>query len=124
MDDNNVEVRVFSVEKRDANTLLPIIEKHVRVGTMIHSDEWRAYNRLSSLGYEHQTVNHSENFVNPENESQESFVQLQNTTNKLHGRINFSFDSVGTGNSIILSKATEEMLVHMLKMLGKRRRML
>ena len=67
MDDNNVEVRVFSVEKRDANTLLPNIEKHVRVGTMIHSDEWRAYNRLSSLGYEHKTVNHSENFVNPEN---------------------------------------------------------
>ncbi len=58
------------------------------------------------------------------NESQESFVQLQNTTNKLHGRINFSFDSVCTGNSTILSRATEEMLVHMLKMLGKRRRML
>jgi hypothetical protein len=42
----------------------------------------------------------------------------------LHGRINFSFDSVGTGNSTILSRATEEMLVQMLKMLGKRRRML
>ncbi len=60
-------MRVFSVKKRDANTLLPIIETHVRVGTMIHSDKWSAYNRLKSLGYEHNTINHSENFVNPEN---------------------------------------------------------
>ena len=67
LDDNNVEVRVFSVEKRVANTLLPIIQKHVRIGTEIHSDEWRAYNQLSSLGYVHKTVNHTENFINPEN---------------------------------------------------------
>ena len=67
MDDDNVEVRVFSVAKRDADTLLPIIQKHVNVGTEIHSDEWPAYNKLASLGYVHRTVNHSENFINPQN---------------------------------------------------------
>ena len=29
------------------------------------SDEWRAYSSLSFLGYQHQTVNHSQNFVDP-----------------------------------------------------------
>ena len=33
---------------------------------MILSDEWAAYRRLGSIGYEHKTVNHSEHFVDPE----------------------------------------------------------
>ena len=32
----------------------------------IHSDEWAAYRRLSDLGYNHSTVNHQLNFVDPE----------------------------------------------------------
>ena len=31
------------------------------------SDEWRAYSKLSDLGYKHLTINHSENFVDPFN---------------------------------------------------------
>ncbi|XP_058628926.1 uncharacterized protein LOC131538808 [Onychostoma macrolepis] len=53
------------VDKRDKTTLLPIIEKHVKRGSIIHSDEWRAYSALSERGYQHHTVNHSINFVNP-----------------------------------------------------------
>ena len=30
------------------------------------TDCWAAYNSLGSLGYTHQTVNHSENFVDPD----------------------------------------------------------
>lgn len=59
------EVRMFYVAKRNANTLLPIIQKNLLPGTTIISDEWRAYNTLGQLGYTHFTVNHSENFVNP-----------------------------------------------------------
>ena len=53
------------VPKRDAATLLPIIQQHVAPGTIIHSDQWSAYNRVSTLPNvaSHHTVNHSIEFV-------------------------------------------------------------
>ena len=59
------EIRMFYVKKRDAATLIPIIRKHVLPGTEIHYDQWAAYRNLSKYGYVHKTVNHSENFVDP-----------------------------------------------------------
>jgi predicted ABC-class ATPase len=59
------EVRMFVVEKRDAQTLLPIILRNVKKGSQINSDEWRAYSKLNKHGYKHFTVNHSKNFVDP-----------------------------------------------------------
>ncbi|XP_072558743.1 uncharacterized protein [Paramormyrops kingsleyae] len=54
------------VERRSRCHLLPIISRHVRRGTTILSDEWRAYRcALSRLGYRHLTVNHSRWFVDP-----------------------------------------------------------
>ena len=55
------------VPDRTAGTLLPIIQNHTLPGTIIHSDEWRAYNRVSNIptAASHQTVNHSLNFVDP-----------------------------------------------------------
>ena len=54
------------VERRNAATLLPIIHQHIRPGTMVYSDEWRAYNQVGNLsGLEHRTVNHSLFFVDP-----------------------------------------------------------
>lgn len=46
------------VNKRDAATLLPIIQSVVQQGSIIHSDEWRAYNNIHGLGFTHRTVNH------------------------------------------------------------------
>lgn len=53
------------VERRDAATLLPVIQQHVAPGTTIVTDCWTAYRGIDSLpeGYQHQTVNHSRNFV-------------------------------------------------------------
>ena len=55
------------VQTRDAATLLPIIQRHVAPGTVIHSDQWRTYTRVAGLPpvVSHQTVNHSINFVDP-----------------------------------------------------------
>lgn len=53
------------VSQRDAATLLPIIQAHVAPGSVIHSDQWAAYNRVGSLPNvsTHSTVNHSITFV-------------------------------------------------------------
>ena len=53
------------VPDRSAGTLLPIMQRYIRPGTLFISDEWRAYCGIPSLGYTHQTVNHSQIFVDP-----------------------------------------------------------
>ena len=59
------------VKKRDARTLIPIIRRFVRPGSVIMSDMWKAYDRISEINangmyyYEHYKVNHSENFKDP-----------------------------------------------------------
>ena len=55
------------VQSRDAATLLPTIQAHVAPGSVVHSDQWRAYSRVSRLPTinTHHTVNHSLNFVDP-----------------------------------------------------------
>ncbi|OMJ83814.1 hypothetical protein SteCoe_15225 [Stentor coeruleus] len=53
------------VQKRDAKTLIPIIQERCELGTTIISDQWYAYNKLAEFGYPHYTVDHSRFFVNP-----------------------------------------------------------
>ena len=52
--------------KRDATVLLPFIQRNVAAGATVNTDCWGGYNRLPELGYQHQTVNHSENFIDPQ----------------------------------------------------------
>ncbi|KAG9273517.1 hypothetical protein AMEX_G12668 [Astyanax mexicanus] len=55
------------VEKRSRRHLLPIIRKHVRRGSTIISDQWRAYmGALHNAGYTHFSVNHKRWFVDPQ----------------------------------------------------------
>lgn len=44
-----------------AKTLIPIIQEHIPTapGTVIYTDEMPSYNRLTSLGYAHDTVQHA-----------------------------------------------------------------
>ena len=55
--------RVFmeNVEKRDAQTLIPLLEKWVLPKTNVISDCWKAYNNMQN--FYHLKVNHSINFV-------------------------------------------------------------
>ena len=66
---------MVAVNKRDEGTLLPLIERWIEPGIVIISDCWKAYCNLEKHGYTHRTVNHSQEFVNEEEDS----------TNKIEG---------------------------------------
>ncbi len=54
--DGDIMAKVVpNVKKR---TLLPIIEKNVKPGSTVHTDELRSYKGLDLMGFEHKTVNH------------------------------------------------------------------
>ena len=56
---------MIPVHDRTAATLIPIIQQYILPGTTIHSDEWASYNLIPPSTFQHLTVNHSINFVNP-----------------------------------------------------------
>lgn len=45
---------------RSAEVLVPLIEKNIEKGTIIHTDCWKAYDCLADHGYIHKKVNHSD----------------------------------------------------------------
>ena len=54
------------MQRRDADTLLPLIEEWVLPGTYIISDGWAAYNQIEDIQngiYTHEVVIHDRNFV-------------------------------------------------------------
>ncbi|XP_043197239.1 uncharacterized protein LOC122368684 [Amphibalanus amphitrite] len=62
------ELRLIRVDRRDAATLLPLIQRHIAPGTTVYSDEWAAYHGIDAIpggNYIHRTVNHQNNFINP-----------------------------------------------------------
>ncbi|CAF5056036.1 unnamed protein product, partial [Rotaria sp. Silwood1] len=60
------ECFLVQVDKRGTATLLPIIEKYILPVTTIHLDEWRSNRALqNNPNYNHRTVNHFLNFVDP-----------------------------------------------------------
>ena len=57
-----------TVEKRDSETLLPLIRNWIRPGSIIHSDGWSVYEQIEGmgLGYSHKVVIHDHEFVTSE----------------------------------------------------------
>lgn len=57
---NSNNVVFIPVERRNALTLLPLIEEWILPGTIIMSDMWAAYGGIPALpaGYRHLSVNH------------------------------------------------------------------
>jgi len=69
MYDLNMKYSVLvCVPNCDRETLFPIIRKYIAPGSNIWSELWKAYSTLPKLpeNYLHGTVNHSENFKDPE----------------------------------------------------------
>ena len=55
------------LEKRNSETLLPIISRIVRPGSTIVTGEWRAYNDIIKSGiYVHKRIAHKYHFVDPQ----------------------------------------------------------
>ena len=54
------------VPSRSAEVLNDVIRRYVRLGTTIMTDGWGGYLHLDDIGYTHKVVNHSENFVDPD----------------------------------------------------------
>ncbi|XP_076066108.1 uncharacterized protein LOC143039752 [Oratosquilla oratoria] len=52
---------------RSARTLVPIIKKFIKPGSVVYSDSWRAYKQLCDQGYSHFVINHKDHFVDPNN---------------------------------------------------------
>jgi transposase-like protein len=62
------ECFLVMVDNRSAEVLLPLVQQYVRPGSTVITDQWRAYLGIPTLpgNYTHMTVNHSQNFVDPE----------------------------------------------------------
>ena len=65
------------VQDRTSATLIPVIKANVEPGTIIMSDEWRAYNSLPQHGFHNEKVNHSSNFVDPIMGSSTQMIERQ-----------------------------------------------
>lgn len=57
--DRDGDVVTKVVKDRTVNTLYPIITDNIELGSMIYTDEHRAYKSLGTSGYKHEAVNHS-----------------------------------------------------------------
>ena len=55
------------VERRDAGTLLPLIQRCILPGTEVHTDDWAACRRVNTLPNvaAHRVVVHARHFVDP-----------------------------------------------------------
>lgn len=53
------EVVIQMLPNVQQTTIAPLIKATILPGTLIYTDEYNIYNRLTSWGYEHKTVNHS-----------------------------------------------------------------
>lgn len=56
------------VPDRSEETLIQKLVDNVNPGTKIMSDMWRDYHNISAHGFSHSMVNHSENFLSPDDE--------------------------------------------------------
>lgn len=69
IDSDTKEFLLKNIDNRSRRTLNSIIEEAIEEGTTVHSDMWSSYMAIfnNNPKYNHEYVNHSEIFVNPDN---------------------------------------------------------
>ena len=68
-------ITIMNVQDRSEYSLVPIIVSYVQQGTTIKSDQWRGYSNLSQYNYHHLTVNHRQNFVDPDTQANTQTIE-------------------------------------------------
>jgi len=98
------------VDKRNSETLIPIIKKIVKKRSIINTDEWRAYRSLQKIfvrspdgnrrcnRFTHMTVNHSRNFVNRQTGAhtqniERTWLEVRRKFKRMQGTSKALFDS-------------------------------
>ena len=66
VESNEIRFDICPQNKRDQETLLQLIQKHVAPDSTIFTDAWKGYSNLSENGFEHWCVNHTYQFVTEE----------------------------------------------------------
>ena len=56
---------LWSVDDRTRDTIQPKIQEVILPGSTIYSNSARIYDNLGQVGYTHEAVNHTEEFVQP-----------------------------------------------------------
>ena len=82
------DARYYAVLDRKASTLLQIIQREVAAGSVIHTDEWPAY-QLTQYGYRHFKVNHQKHFVDPHTDAHTQGIERRwrELKNKIMGQM-------------------------------------
>ena len=94
------------VQNRSANTLTEIIKRRIESKTLIMSDCWKGYKDIKNNEYYHFQVNHSLNFVNPNN-NYINTQKIESTWNTLKKH----FKTKGTNNRINLEEYLLEFML-------------
>ena len=93
---------LVTVPNRNAETLFPLIMKHILPGTTVVSDCWRAYTGLGGEGYKHKTVNHKVHFIDPMSKATMNHVERMWKEAKQRNKV-----ECGTNRELVDSYLTE-----------------
>ncbi|XP_060590076.1 uncharacterized protein LOC132745237 [Ruditapes philippinarum] len=75
---------LYPVKDRTADTLIPLIERHVEKGSTIYSDGFSAYFHLNDMGYRHFTVIHKYSFKKTYKNAETGDIEVVHT-NRIEG---------------------------------------
>jgi IS1 family transposase len=71
------------VKDRTGHSLLAPIFDHVIEGSIIFSDSWSAYSRITQVGeFQHRQVNHKYNFVEPTSDGEDELHTNRNALSR------------------------------------------
>ena len=74
---------LVAVDRRDADTLLPVWQEYVLPQTIVVSDLWGTYHTINNFGYQHLSVNHRLHFVDPVTHATTNYVESMQCRAKL-----------------------------------------